>query len=124
MGWPRPWCWPMRLTATALASANGFGFRQRLRQLGLEFFLQVTPQEHSGWTEEVPTVLNGKYRTVEEATAQRARTLLEMAQALFNGAAFTPYGPGQWKSPEREGGPSEPEVQKAEREQDRGGREM
>src|SRR5690349_21456723 len=64
------------------AYGNGFGFRQRLRQLGLEFFLQVTPQEHSGWTEEVPTVLNGKYRTVEEATAQRARTLLEIAQAL------------------------------------------
>jgi SRSO17 transposase len=64
------------------AYGNGFAFRQRLRALGLEFFLQVTPQEHLAWTEEVPTALNGKYRTVDEATAQRARTLLEMAQAL------------------------------------------
>jgi SRSO17 transposase len=64
------------------AYGNGFGFRQRLRALGLEFFLQVTPQEHHAWTEEVPTVLNGKYRTVDEATAQSARNLLEIAQAL------------------------------------------
>jgi hypothetical protein len=64
------------------AYGNGFGFRQRLRQLGLEFFLQVTPQEHSGWTEEVPTVLNGKYRTVDDAMAARARSLLEIARAL------------------------------------------
>ena len=54
------------------AYSNGFGFRQRLRGLGLEFFLQVTPQEHHAWTEEVPTVLNGKYRTVDEATAEAA----------------------------------------------------
>ena len=64
------------------AYGNGFAFRQRLRALGLEFFLQVTPQEHLAWTEEVPTRLNGKYRTVDEATAARARTLLELAQAL------------------------------------------
>jgi len=64
------------------AYGNGFAFRQRLRQLGLEFFLQVAPQEHQAWTEEVPTVLNGKYRTVDDATAQRARSLLEVAQAL------------------------------------------
>jgi SRSO17 transposase len=67
----------LALIEAALADAaygNGFGFRQRLRALGAEFFLQVTPQEHSGWTEEVPTSLNGKYRTVDEATAARART--------------------------------------------------
>jgi hypothetical protein len=64
------------------AYGNGFAFRQRLRALGLEFFLQVTPQEHQAWTEQVPTSLNGKYRTVGEATAQRARTLLQIAQAL------------------------------------------
>jgi SRSO17 transposase len=64
------------------AYGNGFAFRQRLRSLGLEFFLQVTPQEHQAWTEEVPTTLNGKYRTVDEATAQRARSLLELARAL------------------------------------------
>ena len=54
------------------AYGNGFAFRQQLRALGLEFFLQVTPQEHRAWTEAVPTTLNGKYRTVDEATA-RAR---------------------------------------------------
>jgi SRSO17 transposase len=64
------------------AYGNGFGFRQRLRQLGLEFFLQVSPQEHQAWTEQVPTVLHGKYRTVDEATAARARSLLELAQGL------------------------------------------
>ena len=48
---------------------------------------------------------------------------LEMAQALFNGAAFTPYGPGQY-TPTK--GVEANEVQKAEaeKEQDRGGREM
>jgi SRSO17 transposase len=64
------------------AYGNGFAFRQRLRALGVEFFLQVTPQEHQAWTQEVPTLPNGKYRTVDEATAARARSLLEIAQAL------------------------------------------
>jgi SRSO17 transposase len=64
------------------AYGNGFACRQRLRQLDLEFFLQVTPQEHHGWTEAVPTVCNGNYRTVDQATAQSARPLLEIARAL------------------------------------------
>jgi hypothetical protein len=43
---------------------------------------------------------------------------LEMAQAIFNGAAFTPYGPGQY-TPSTEGGKGsqEQEVQKAEPQQ-------
>jgi hypothetical protein len=52
---------------------------------------------------------------------------LEMAQALFNGGAFTPYGPGQYTpTPEVDKGGQEHEVQKSEpnQEQDRGGREM
>jgi hypothetical protein len=52
---------------------------------------------------------------------------LEMAQALFNGGAFTPYGPGQYTpTPEVGKGNQEQEVQKAEphQEQERGGREM
>ena len=52
---------------------------------------------------------------------------LETAQALFNGAAFTPYGPGQYTPTKQEGnGVHGPEVQKAEpeKEQERGGREM
>ena len=48
---------------------------------------------------------------------------MEMAQALFNGAAFTPYGPGQYTpTPEMEKGGQEAEPQQQEREQ--GGREM
>jgi hypothetical protein len=52
---------------------------------------------------------------------------MEMAQALFNGAAFTPYGPGQYTpTPEVDKGGQELDVQKAEpqQEQERGGREM
>ena len=52
---------------------------------------------------------------------------MEMAQALFNGAAFTPYGPGQYTpTPEMEKGSQELEVQKTEPdlERERGGREM
>ena len=49
---------------------------------------------------------------------------MEMAQALFNGAAFTPYGPGQYaERPELDnaGQEVEPDLQQ---EHDRGGREM
>jgi hypothetical protein len=52
---------------------------------------------------------------------------LEMAQALFNGGAFTPYGPGQYTpTPEVDKGSQEHEVQKTEpnMERDQGGREM
>ena len=44
------------------AYGDSFAFRQRLRELNLEFFLQVTSEEHLRWTQEVPTVLKGKYR--------------------------------------------------------------
>lgn len=54
---------------------------------------------------------------------------LEMAQALFNGGAFTPYGPGQYTpTPEVGKGSQEHEVQKAEphhgQEREHGGREL
>jgi hypothetical protein len=52
---------------------------------------------------------------------------MEMAQALFNGAAFTPYGPGQYTpTPEVDKGGQEHEGQKPEQQQsqERGGREM
>jgi SRSO17 transposase len=61
---------------------DGFPFRERLRELEMEFFLQVSPEEHSGWIEEVPTTLKGKYRTVDERTAPEARNLLEIARSL------------------------------------------
>lgn len=44
---------------------------------------------------------------------------MELASALFNGHAFVPYGPGQWKGPEREGA-----QQGQEKQQERGGIEM
>jgi SRSO17 transposase len=65
------------------AYGDSFAFRQRLRELHLEFFLQVTPEEHLGWTQEVPTVLKGKYRKlVDEKLAASARHLLDIARSL------------------------------------------
>ena len=65
------------------AYGDSFAFRQRLRELNLEFFLQVTPEEHLGWTQEVPTVLKGKYRKlVDEKLAASARHLLDIARSL------------------------------------------
>lgn len=65
------------------AYGDSFAFRQRLRELDLEFFLQVTPEEHLGWTQEVPTVLKGKYRKLaHEELASSARHLLDIARAL------------------------------------------
>jgi hypothetical protein len=53
---------------------------------------------------------------------------MEMAQALFNGAAFTPYGPGQYTpTPEMGQGSPEQEVQSVQppqQAQERGGMEM
>ncbi len=64
------------------AYGNGFAFRAHLRELNLEFFLQVTPEEHKAWTQEVPTTLKGKYRVVDQESAQNARSLLEIAASL------------------------------------------
>jgi len=64
------------------AYGDSYDFRAELRRLGLEFFLQVTPEEPKGWLEEVPTRLKGKYRTVDEKTAKAARNLVEIAAAL------------------------------------------
>ncbi len=54
---------------------------------------------------------------------------MEMAQALFNGAAFTPYGPGQYTpTPEVDKGSQEHDVQKTDptqgQEREQGGRQM
>ena len=64
------------------AYGDSFAFRQRLRELNLEFFLQVTSEEHLGWTQEVPTVLKGKYRKlVDQKLAASARHLLDIARS-------------------------------------------
>jgi SRSO17 transposase len=73
------------LPAPVLADAaygNSFGFRTRLRELNLEFFVQIAPVRHKGWTEKVPTTLKGKYYVVDEQSTQKARNLLEMAGSL------------------------------------------
>jgi SRSO17 transposase len=69
------------------AYGDSFAFRQRLRELNLEFFLQVTPEEHLGWTQEVPTVLKGKYRKLaNQELAASARHLLDIARSLPDAA--------------------------------------
>jgi SRSO17 transposase len=64
------------------AYGDSYEFRRRLRELDLEFFLQVTPQEHKGWLEQVPTTIRGKYRTVDEKTANQAKDLARISVEL------------------------------------------
>jgi SRSO17 transposase len=52
-------------------------FRQGLRDLGMEFFLQVDPSKHKGWNQTVPTELKRTRRHVS-AEAPRAQTLTEL----------------------------------------------
>ena len=63
-------------------------FRQGLRRLGLEFFLQVDPGKHKGWTEPVPTELKRTRRHTRPG-APASRTLMELGATLR---------PGAWKS--------------------------
>ena len=50
---------------------------------------------------------------------------MELANALFNGSAFVPYGPGQYTpSPELDQGSQQNEVAEQNIERERGGREM
>jgi SRSO17 transposase len=88
------------------AYGDGFAFRARLRELKMEFFLQVTPEEHRGWTEEVPTTLKGKYRTVDEKTAQSAHNLLEIARFILLADSKRPMAnwrsSGSWSTGPRE----------------------
>ena len=53
----------------------------------MQFFLQVTPEEHLGWTQEVPTVLKGKYRNLaDEELAGGTRHLLDIVGSLSDAA--------------------------------------
>ena len=76
------------------AYGNSYAFRAHLRELNLEFFVQVTPEEHIGWIEEVPTTLKGKYRIVDQQSAPKARSLFEIAasyrQRLGSGVGGKP----------------------------------
>jgi hypothetical protein len=81
--------------------------------------------------EAITTIAPGLENVGPQVSAELSRLgtqgALEMAQALFNGGAFTPYGPGQYTpTPEVDKGSQEHEVQKTEpnMERDQGGREM
>lgn len=56
-------------------------FRQGLRDLRVEFFLQVSPRGHKGWTEPVETVLKKK-RRVAGPEAAPPQTLEEIAASI------------------------------------------
>jgi SRSO17 transposase len=56
-------------------------FRKALEERDLEFFLQVTPTAHKGWTCQIATVKKFKRRYVKEGEPA-AKTLLEIAQEL------------------------------------------
>ncbi len=87
--------------------------------------------------ETVNTIAPGLKNFGPEVGAELSRLgtqgAMEMAQALFNGAAFTPYGPGQY-TPTPELGKGMPEgtqehgvhgaAAQPEQERERGGREM
>jgi len=81
--------------------------------------------------EAITAIAPGLENVGPEVSAELSRLgtqgALEMAQALFNGGAFTPYGPGQYTpTPEVDKGSQEHEVQKTEpnMEREHGGREM
>ena len=63
-------------------------FRQGLRGLGMEFFLQVDPGKHKGWNQPVPTELKRTRRHVS-AEVPPAQTLAELTAGL---------APSQWKA--------------------------
>lgn len=63
-------------------------FRSQLRQLKMEFFLQVDPGKHKGWAQPVETRLKKTRRHVSPGAPQ-ARTLEELAATM---------GPGKWKN--------------------------
>ena len=72
--------------------------------------------------ETIDTVAPGLKNMGPEVSAELSRLgtqgAMEMAQALFNGAAFTPYGPGQYTpTPELEKGGQEQAIQIAEPQQ-------
>jgi SRSO17 transposase len=72
------------------AYGDSFPFRQCLRELNMEFFLQVTPEEHFGWTQEVPTVLKGAHRSqVSEFSRVFVKQCVKIA--LFLNSRFISY---------------------------------
>jgi SRSO17 transposase len=56
-------------------------FRRRLRELGLEFFLQIDPGKHKGWDHPVDTVLKKSRRHVDPQ-APSSQTLKELTASI------------------------------------------
>jgi SRSO17 transposase len=67
---------------------DSWHFRQALRQRGLEFFLQVSPKLHQGWTQPI--------RTFKERTKTHPHTDEPAAQSLS--AILQALGPEQFKN--------------------------
>lgn len=67
-------------------------FRTGLRELGLEFFLQLDPNKHWGWDRAVPTELKRLHRHVKRGVAA-AQTLTQLAAALPPAA----WKPCRWR---------------------------
>jgi hypothetical protein len=75
-----------------------------------------------------PAVKNAGAEMGAELSRLGTQGAMEMAHALFNGSAFTPYGPGQQPAPDVGQGVHGAAVEKAEpqpeQQRERGGMEM
>jgi SRSO17 transposase len=75
------------------AYGDSSDFRDELRRLKLEFFVQVTGSSHKGWTSPVPTERKFKRRYVA-ASAPASATLEEIAAGLTDSL----WKPCSWKA--------------------------
>jgi len=61
----------------------------------------------------------------EEAKRLGKQGQMEIANAIFNGSSFVPYGPGQWDGPNRKSGPDAAQTEQQKQiEEQSGGMEM
>jgi SRSO17 transposase len=72
---------------------DSWHFRQGLRERGLEFFLQVSPQLHQGWTKPIRTVKQ-RTKTHPQADQPPAQSLAQMIQTL----PAEQFQSARWKS--------------------------
>ena len=71
---------PAPVLADAVYGDNA-QFRKRIRDLNLEFFVQVDPGKHKGWDQEVQTVMKQKRRHVVP-NAPPSQTLQQLAASI------------------------------------------
>jgi SRSO17 transposase len=72
---------------------DSWHFRQGLREKALEFFLQVSPQVHHGWTEPI-TTFKARTKTHPQADQPAAQNLVQMIQSL----SAQRFKNARWKS--------------------------